>query len=398
MFCHAAAWSASCSHCPYQARVSDPSARCQQERSFLVHRLAAIQDCKRCTPQGLAKARTATLKQWAVRAKALEEDESRFKLGLHPEVAKILAPKRLLLWKELMSQFSYPDLGVFDLITSGISLTGEVESSGLFSPVNKPATLSVQQLGLKQTTSPTAFWPRWALSRQRLKNCFGEDPAGGRERLACGAHLQAFSCARVRTSAEREKTRLIDDMRLVNQSAATFESPRPHTVDVLAAMGKELMATCPNVPIKGKAYELTAAYRQLPLHPDTAWVSFVSIWDCERKEPAIFRLKALPFGASKSVYSFLRTSHSLRRLACKALSTVWTLYYDDFVCLSSEALASHTDYCARAFFFLLGWKFSSSGDKHMEFSQNLYSPWSHCAARRVFGWSPDHLQHREENM
>ena len=76
--------------------------------------------------------------------------------------------------------------------------------------------------------------------------------------------------------------------------------------DVLAAMGKELMSACPNVPIRGKAFELTAAYRQLPLRPDTAWVSFISIWDCERKEPAIFRLKILPFGASKSVYSFLR--------------------------------------------------------------------------------------------
>ena len=105
------------------------------------------------------------------------------------------------------------------------------------------------------------------------------------------------------------------------------------------------------------------------LHPDAAWVSFISIWDCERKEPALFRPKALPFGASKSVYSFLRTSHSLWWLACKALSIVWTLYYDDFVCMSSKALASHTDNCVRAFFFLLDWKFSSSGDKHMDFAE-----------------------------
>ena len=97
-----------------------------------------------------------------------------------------------------------------------------------------------------------------------------------------------------------EKTRLIDDMRPVNQTVSTFESPRPHTVDVLAAMGRELMSACPGVPIQGKAFDLTAAYRQLPLHPDAAWVSFISIWDCERKEPALFRLKALPFGASKS--------------------------------------------------------------------------------------------------
>ena len=52
-----------------------------------------------------------------------------------------------------------------------------------------------------------------------------------------------------------------------------------------------------------------------------------------------------------------------------ALSIVWTLYYDDFICLSSSMLASHTDNCVRAFFFLLGCQFSSSGDKHMDFSE-----------------------------
>ena len=108
--------------------------------------LSAIRESKKCNPEILAKTRTDTLKQWAMRAKALESEEERFKSGLHPDVAKILAPKRLLLWKELMARYSYPDTGVFDLITSGVSLTGEVENSGLFNSVNKPATLSVQQL------------------------------------------------------------------------------------------------------------------------------------------------------------------------------------------------------------------------------------------------------------
>ena len=199
-----------------------------------------------------------------MRAKA-QEDESRFKLGLHPEVAKILAPNRLLLWKELMSQFSYPDLGVFDLITSGISLTGEVESSGLFSPVNKPATLSVQQLrdeadnitdGILAQVGPQS--PE--IDRTVLEKTWQEVESGWlvgpipRHSVPPGSVI----CCRFGLR-QGEKTRLIDDMRPVNQSVATFESPRPHTVDVLAAMGKELMATCPNVPKKGKAYDLTAA-------------------------------------------------------------------------------------------------------------------------------------------
>ena len=163
--------------------------------------------------------------------------------------------------------------------------------------------------------------------------------------------------------------RLIDDLRPVNQTVATSESPRPHTVDMLTSMGKSMMAAAPGVPLLGKAYDLTAAYRQLTLHPSTCWNSFISVWDHTKQEPSVFQLRALPFGASKSVYSFLRTSHSLWWLACVALSIVWTLYYDDFICLSSSMLASHTDNRVRAFFFLLGWQFSSSGDKHMDFSE-----------------------------
>ena len=155
----------------------------------------------------------------------------------------------------------------------------------------------------------------------------------------------------------------------MNQTVATSESPRPHTVDMLASMGKSMMSAAPGAPLLGKAYDLTAAYRQLPLHPSTYWNSFIAVWDHTKQAPAVFQLRALPFGASKSVYSFLRTSHSLWWLACMALSIVWTLYYDDFICLSSSMLASHTDNCVRAFFFLLGWQFSSSGDKHMDFSE-----------------------------
>ena len=150
----------------------------------------------------------------------------------------------------------------------------------------------------------------------------------------------------------------------MNQTVATSESPRPHTVDMLASMGKSMMSAAPGVPLLGKAYDLTAAYRQLPLRPSTYWNSFISVWDHVRQAPSVYQLRALPFGASKSVHSFLRTSHSLWWLACAALSIVWSLYYDDFICV-----ASHTDFCVRAFFFLLGWQFSSSGDKHMDFSE-----------------------------
>ena len=335
----------------------------------------AIEKCSQSKPETLARERTNLVRQWAARAHALEEEERTFKLSLHPEVAKILAPKRLLLWRELLQRFEYPDLEVFNLITSGVTLTGEVECSGLFNSVNRPAAMSTQQLreaasditaeALAQTRPQSPEVDRVVLSKteHEVQQGWLRGPIPLNELPSGSVVSRRFGLA------QGEKVRLIDNLRPVNQTVATSESPRPHTVDVLASMGKSMMSAAPGVPLLGKAYDLTAAYRQLPLHPSTYWNSFISVWDHVRQEPAIFQLRALPFGASKSVYSFLRTSHSLWWLACMALSIVWTLYYDDFICLSSSRLASHTDNCVRAFFFLLGWQFSSSGDKHMDFSE-----------------------------
>ena len=274
-----------------------------------------------------------------------------------------------------MHQFEYPDPEVFDLVTSGVSLTGEVECSGLFNSVNRPATMSPQQLressaaitaeAIAQTKPQSPEVDKVVLSKteHEVQQGWLHGPIPLCELPSGSVVSRRFGLA------QGEKVRLIDDLRPVNQTVATSESPRPHTVDVLASMGKSMMAAVPGVPLLGKAYDLTAAYRQLPLHPGTYWNSFISVWDHIKQEPSVFQLRALPFGASKSVYSFLRTSHSLWWLACMTLSIVWTLYYDDFICLSSSALASHTDNCVRAFFFLLGWQFSSSGDKRMDFSE-----------------------------
>ena len=52
-----------------------------------------------------------------------------------------------------------------------------------------------------------------------------------------------------------------------------------------------------------------------------------------------------------------------------ALHVCLSFYYDDYVSLFLAELASHTDHCISAFFYVLGWGFSSDGEKHTEFSQ-----------------------------
>ena len=52
--------------------------------------------------------------------------------GLTPHAAHILEPKRLLLFKKILVDIGYPDVGVFDELVHGTELVGEVKPFGFF--------------------------------------------------------------------------------------------------------------------------------------------------------------------------------------------------------------------------------------------------------------------------
>jgi len=72
----------------------------------------------------VAKHRISVLEHWLGRAKALAANEKALHDALDPALQGILAPKRLLLWKEMMEHFNYPDCKVFDEVVSGTKLSG----------------------------------------------------------------------------------------------------------------------------------------------------------------------------------------------------------------------------------------------------------------------------------
>ena len=134
------------------------------------------------------------------------------------------------------------------------------------------------------------------------------------------------------------KVRLIDDMSasLVNSAVQVCESPQPHTIDVLGCLLLECLEKFPREEFLGRSYDLKAAYRQLGLSDEALRHAYVAFYDCDDSKPAIHRLNALPFGAVRSVHSFLRVSHSLWELGC-CLGLLWTCYFDDFLRLPPAA-------------------------------------------------------------
>jgi hypothetical protein len=129
----------------------------------------------------------------------------------------------------------------------------------------------------------------------------------------------------------------------------------------------ELLKNSPSQQWLGKTVDLSAAYRQLGIAPSSRWVSYIAVFDPESRSPKVFAMRALPFGASRSVYAFLRTAHSLWWLGCKILKLTWSNFFDDFITLAREPECDSVSLVVTQFFKLLGWGVSD-GEKDLPFS------------------------------
>ena len=82
------------------------------------------------------------------------------------------------------------------------------------------------------------------------------------------------------------KVRCIDDFSrsAVNSAAQTCESPKPHTVDVFAAMCVNLMgAISDDTPWVDRTFDLIGAYRQCAINPNSKQFSYiVCFWAVRR--------------------------------------------------------------------------------------------------------------------
>lgn len=71
-------------------------------------------------PAGIKEKREQTIDFWKSRKKELEAQEKILKSKLDPEVARIIEPKSVLLFKEMLEAINYDDMAVVELLTTGI--------------------------------------------------------------------------------------------------------------------------------------------------------------------------------------------------------------------------------------------------------------------------------------
>ncbi|CAE7027233.1 unnamed protein product [Symbiodinium sp. CCMP2592] len=208
------------------------------------------------TPADRAGLRAEWFAKWTKRAAELSGDEKKLKSSLPEYARKIVLPKRILLWREILEDLKYPDIGVLDEMLEGVHLTSE--------QLRSKASESRQRI-------IDAIKSQGHLDEALEQKVDEEVELGWLSEPIDPADLPEDATISRRFAIEQSgKIRLIDDLSDsgVNGSVQTTESPKPQSLDVVAAMALACLRQLPGTPMLGKTFDLKSAYRQMFVSPD----------------------------------------------------------------------------------------------------------------------------------
>ena len=324
--------------------------------------------------------RTSCLGHWIRRLKELKTDEAEFKGSLDKDVQVVLKGKNLLVWKEMLKSVGYHDMGVFDELAFGTHLIGEIEPTGIWPKRFQPQTVTEDDLQLIAKKERALLVDR-ELPAQDSELCeeVWNQTLAEVETGALVGPLEVESIPECCPLSRRfgikqgNKVRCVDDftMSSVNSCVQCTESPKPHTADVLAALVSELMAKIDGSDGSwlGRAFDLKGAYRQCAVHPGSMKYAHIFTQEPISRKLWAFRMRALPFGAVRSVHGFLRVSYSLWYLLTHIFFILTTNYFDDYVVVASSHEAQTVTACVQLFFRITGWRFAETGPKAPDFAE-----------------------------
>ena len=165
---------------------------------------------------------------------------------------------------------------------------------------------------------------------------------------------------------QKNKVRPIDDYKasLVNFAATQNEGVTIHTIDHIASMIAFWMKSrtlSAKDGLVAKCWDLSDAYKQIPLSDEAFhFDSYLAVYDPGCSSAKIFKQCVLPFGSIASVTAFLRVSLALWKVGSTLFHLMWSVYFDDFLCLARSSESRHVEFCVDSLFSLLGWRISKN--------------------------------------
>eukprot|EP00435_Cladocopium_sp_Y103_P043234 s526_g12.t1 len=328
----------------------------------------------------VAKRRLQFFQKWNKRARDLEQQEAELRANMDPLVERAVRGKRILLFQEMLSFYEYPDMEVVSELRDGSSLTGEVPATAMLPFKFTPSVVTCESLRLQ--------------SKLRRQKILSEDGSSGDPQVDEEVWAQTLDeCTKgwlrgpldpddVPLDApiskrfglkQKHKVRLIDDFTesAVNQSVTVTETPVLHTVDVACALVAHFFGVSSTVgtscELVVRTFDLSSAYRQIALNAEGRGVAYIRVYNPTLCRWELFQALVLPFGAVRSVHSFLRLARAVWWLGAVGCLLPWSSFFDDYIVFSTPPLAKSTDLSVCALFKLLGWLFAQEGRKCMPF-------------------------------
>jgi hypothetical protein len=329
-------------------------------------RFAILQMAQRDASE-VAKHRLDFFKFWNERAKQLDSEEQQIRKSMDKTVEKAVRGKRLALFKEMLQFCKYPDLGVLDELVEGADLVGEVPRTGMLPLKFTPAVLTEESLETQSSMRRSlvendgkgsgdlevdrAVW------EQTLQECdkgWLLGPLTSGEVPSSGPISKRFGLR------QRHKIRLIDDYSesAVDQAVTVYESPSLHTIDVACVAIACWFGDCgdhdKDPELQVKTFDLESAYRQVGLSARGRKVAYIRVWNPDTGSWAFFQAQVSPFGAVRSVHSFLRLARAIWWLGTTACWLVWSSFFDDYIVMSTPSLSKSTELTASLLFKNVG--------------------------------------------
>ncbi|CAE7265681.1 unnamed protein product, partial [Symbiodinium sp. CCMP2456] len=295
-------------------------------------------------PLAISKKRMLALQALNAQLAELSSAEAELRKNMHPDVEAVTRGKAIALFGRLLEETGFPDMSVIDLLRDGVPLVGQENASALFDKRPKPQDIDPEQLKaqamlrrqvlqqMKGLASGEDYASMKSETEAEVAAGFMSGPFHSEQEVSSelGTDDWSLSTRFLLRQGEDSKVRIIDDFKMsaVNRAFGSTSFLELQDTDYAVGLLRFISRVLQDkkrvkVPLAdgtvlegdwspemlarpdllGKTLDLSKAYRQVGIHPDTrdrAVLGFPSpsgAWE-------FYIAKSLPFGAAASVYGF----------------------------------------------------------------------------------------------
>jgi len=364
-------------------------------------------------PTWIEENRKRTLEWYRAARESLEKKETALHEALHPDVEVVVKSKNILLFKTMLEDIGYDDMGVVRILTDGLKIVGNLEAIGIWKKDDsKGAKCSIEQVWANAKVSQeTVLKTRPTKDEDLEQEVWNATMTEVEDKLLRGPYSREslsdevgalWVAARRFGIRQGQKVRPIDNFaeHLVNDAFGAREKVKLLSIDHVIAWARAWLGAVDehrNVSIldagggrwigelhrdwsltewrdlKGRVADLRNAYKQVAVHPAHSAFSVVAVQNPQGGKVELFRAVALMFGETAAVYGFLRISRALAALCARLFHLLLVEFFDDFTQIEPGRTSASAMSTLESMFGLLGWDVSMAVTKRFDFDTSFVS-------------------------